>query len=152
MVDKLEEMAPARDVRIQVDSELPVLGVDIGRTEIVFVNVIANAIKYSDPAKAARVIEVVSVRDAAQPTVIVRDNGVGIPSRRVQHLFREFARAHAHRDRDLRGQGLGLGLSIVRECMDAAGGSVRLESEEGQVDGGNALLAEPDEACCVQRD
>lgn len=131
-VDKLHEMARDREVHIQVDPELPVLQVDIGRTEIVFVNVIANAIKYSDPAKPARLVEVVNVRDAPHPTILVRDNGVGIASRRVQHLFREFARAHAHRDPDLHSQGLGLGLSLVRECMDAAGGSVRLESEEGQ--------------------
>jgi signal transduction histidine kinase len=132
VVEKLSGMARGRDVQMKVDAELPVLDVDIARTEIVFGNLIANAIKYSDPEKPMRLIEVVTVRDALTPTVIVRDNGVGISSRRVQHLFREFARAHAHRDGDLRGQGLGLGLSMVRECMDAAGGSVRLESEEGQ--------------------
>ncbi len=132
VVEKLSDMAQARNVDIQVDPELPVLEVEMGRTEIVFLNLIANAIKYSDPGKPARLVEVASVHDAPSPTVIVRDNGVGITARRVQHLFREFARAHAHRDRDLRDQGLGLGLSMVRECMDAAGGAVRLESEEGQ--------------------
>jgi len=132
VVQKLSEMARDRDVQMRVDAELPVLKVDIGRTEIVFFNLIANAIKYSDPAKPARLVEVVNVDDALEPTVIVRDNGVGIPGRRVQHLFRELARGHAHRERDQRDQGLGLGLSMVRECMDAAGGSVRLESEEGQ--------------------
>jgi signal transduction histidine kinase len=61
----------------------------------------------------------------------VRDNGVGIPADRLQNIFREFVRAHAQRDNERGARGLGLGLAIVRECMDAANGSVRVESREG---------------------
>lgn len=131
VAEKLRDMAQARDVRVQMDRGLPTLRVDPARTEMIFVSLIANAIKYSDPAKPARLVEVLGVRDEPQPTVIVRDNGVGIPRRRVQHFFREFTRAHAHRDRDLGDHGLGLGLSIVRDSMDAAGGTVLLQSTEG---------------------
>jgi signal transduction histidine kinase len=131
VAEKLREMALAHDVRVQLDSELPVLRVDPARTEMIFVSLIANAIKYSDPAKPARLVEVLSARGQPQPTVIVRDNGIGMPRQRVQHFFREFARAHAHRDRDQRDQGLGLGLSIVRDSMDAIGGTVLLQSTEG---------------------
>lgn len=132
VVKGLRQAATARGVRCVVDSELPLLDVEPARTELVFLNLIANAIKHSDPAKSSRVVEILSVAGVPQPTVLVRDNGVGMSPRRVQHLFREFDRTHDYRDRDLDGQGLGLGLSIVRECMDACGGTVRIESTEGE--------------------
>lgn len=132
VIDKLSDLAQLYDVHIQVGADLPTLEVDPARTEMVFTNLISNAIKYSHPAKAKRLVEVLAVPTARQPTVIVRDNGIGIPARRVQHIFREFVRAHAQRDRELHSEGLGLGLSIVRESMDACGGVVRLESTEGE--------------------
>ena len=76
--------------------------------------------------------------DAPVPTVLVLDNGVGISPKRVQHLFRELGRAHGYRDEGLADEGLGLGLSIVRECMDASGGTVRLESDGRPRDDGHA--------------
>jgi signal transduction histidine kinase len=50
----------------------------------------------------------------------------------LQTIFREFVRAHAQRPDEVRAWGLGLGLSIVRECMDHANGSVRVDSIEGR--------------------
>jgi signal transduction histidine kinase len=132
VVEKLSDLAQLYDVHVQVGADLPTLEVDPARTEMVFTNLISNAIKYSDPAKAKRLVEVLKLPDAPDPTVIVRDNGIGIPARRVQHIFREFVRAHAQRDRELGAEGFGLGLSIVRESMDACGGLVRLESTEGE--------------------
>lgn len=130
VVEKLDDLAKQYDVHVQAGADLPTLVVDPARTEMVFTNLISNAIKYSDPAKSHRLVEVLNVPGERSTTVIVRDNGIGIPAKRVQHIFREFVRAHAERDRELRSEGLGLGLSIVRESMDASGGTVRLESGE----------------------
>ena len=132
VADKLGSLARARGVRIDVPEVLGVLNTDATRTEMIFLNLIANAIKHSDPAKPERHVEIACLTDLPRPTVIVRDNGVGIPAKRVQHIFRELVRAHPHRDRALAETGLGLGLSIVRDAMDAAGGEVRLESTEGE--------------------
>jgi signal transduction histidine kinase len=96
----------------------------------VFLNLIANAVKYSDPSKSARWVLVERVLDAKAPTVIVRDNGIGIPRDRLDAIFRQFVRAHAQRDLELGAHGLGLGLAIVRECMDACQGTVSVESVE----------------------
>jgi signal transduction histidine kinase len=144
VVERLRDDAAARGVRIDVDSDLPVLELDPARAEMVFDNVIENAIKYCDPAKPHRQVEVSVVKGQRHPTVIVRDNGIGIPARRVQHIFREFVRAHAERDRELGAEGLGLGLTIVRDSMDACGGTVRIESTEGE--GTAVTLAWPDRA------
>jgi signal transduction histidine kinase len=128
---KLDDMSKGRDVRVLIGAGLPVLRADAARTEMIFVALIANAIKYADPDKPARLVEVLSVPNRSQPTVIVRDNGIGMPRYRIQHFFREFSRLHPHRERDVRDQGFGLGLSVVRDSMDACGGTVLLQSTEG---------------------
>ena len=128
---QLADMAAARDVRVVVRPDLPVLHLDPARTELVFINLVANGIKYSDPEKPDRYVEIYAA-EGESPSVIVRDNGIGIPAARLQHIFREFVRAHAQRHDEVSARGLGLGLSIVRECMDAANGAVRVESVEGK--------------------
>ncbi len=131
VADQLKDMADARDVRVRVSDTLPTLVIDPARLELVFINLLANAIKYADPSKPKRVVEVDTV--AGQPfTVVVRDNGIGIPANRLDIIFQQFVRVHADRDDELGAQGLGLGLSIVRESMEASGGSVEVSSHEGE--------------------
>ena len=127
---QLAEMAAAREVRIEVDDHLPRLVTDAGRTELALVNLIANAIKYSDPSKTDRYVRVCA--SAESPLAItVADNGIGIPASKFPEIFEAFVRAHGHRDDDLGTQGLGLGLAIVRDCMDAMHASVTVTSTEG---------------------
>ena len=128
---QLTDAAEARGVDIRVHPDLPVLKIDPARGELIFLNLLGNAIKFSDPAKSERYVEV-RPGGGDEPSVIVRDNGVGMAPARLQTIFREFVRAHGQRDDDVRAWGLGLGLSIVRECMDHANGSVRVDSIEGR--------------------
>jgi signal transduction histidine kinase len=128
---QLAEVAVARGVDVRVVSELPVLRMDPMRAELIFINLLGNAIKYCDPNKAYRYVEIERA-SGEQPSVIIRDNGVGMAAARVQTVFREFVRAHSQRDDEVRGWGLGLGLSIVRECMDHSNGFVRVDSLEGR--------------------
>lgn len=127
---QLADMAELRGVRIEVAEDLPTLVADAGRLELVFVNLLANAIKYSDPAKAERVVRVEPV-NAAGCVVRVVDNGIGIPQGRLALIFEQFVRVHEQRDDELGAQGLGLGLAIVRECMDAMNGTVSVQSIDG---------------------
>jgi signal transduction histidine kinase len=130
VAQQLAEMASARGVDIVVADDLPSLVLEPGRAELVFVNLIANAIKYSDPAKPDRHVRIEAVADARWPTVTVRDNGIGIPASRLESIFQQFVRAHEQRDSELGAHGLGLGLAIVRECMEASQGTVSVESVE----------------------
>jgi len=127
---QLADMASTRGVEIVVAEDLPSLVLEPGRAELVFVNLIANSIKYSDPAKPERYVRIETVAGARWPTVIVRDNGIGIPANRLESIFQQFVRAHEQRDAELGAHGLGLGLAIVRECMEASQGSVTVESSE----------------------
>ncbi len=127
---QLADMADVRGVRFEIDEDLPTLTADAGRVELVLMNLLANAVKYSDPAKSPRLVRVCA--DPHRRGLRVEDNGIGIPADKLVLIFDQFVRVHRHLDEELGAQGLGLGLSIVRECMDAMGGTVAVESVDGQ--------------------
>jgi signal transduction histidine kinase len=132
---QLDEMAVARHVTIRVDVQLPALFIDPARLELVLLNLVSNAIKYSDPAKPDSFVEIASCANLAADqtcTLCVRDNGLGIPEADQSTIFARFFRAHSHLDMTLGVSGTGLGLAIVAECMQALGGSIRCESVVGQ--------------------
>ena len=126
---QLKEMADTHSVEILVEPNLPNLVIDSGRAELAIVNLIANAIKYADPAKDNRFVKIARV-PGCDRSLRVQDNGIGIPAAQLTAIFESFVRAHAHRDEELGAQGLGLGLAIVRECMDAMSGTVTVTSQE----------------------
>ena len=127
---QLREMADTHNVTIVVDPDLPRLMIDAGRAELAIMNLIANAIKYADPKKGNRFVKIARV-PGCDRSLLVQDNGIGIPAAKLTAIFESFVRAHAHRDEELGAQGLGLGLAIVRECMDAMSGTVTVKSQEG---------------------
>ena len=130
---QLREMADARGVEIRVGDGLPELEIDMARLELILMNLMSNAVKYSDPAKAQRIVSVepASPNDAASVGIAVRDNGLGIPADHLATVFRRFVRVHAERDSELGVRGSGLGLAIAAECAEAVGGTIRVESAVG---------------------
>jgi signal transduction histidine kinase len=128
---QLREMADARDVAIRIGDDLPTITVDVGRLEPVFVNLISNAVKYSDPAKPDRFVEIVGSSDAdGWCRIEVHDNGVGIPEHALASIFQRFTRAHADREEFTHVGGVGLGLSIADDCVRALGGHIDVRSVE----------------------
>jgi signal transduction histidine kinase len=123
---QLREAARARGVEIKLAPDLPSVDVSAAAFELCLSNLIANAIKYSDPAKDKRWVEVrarVTSPDdgaGAQTLVEVRDNGLGVPEEKRSRLFERFFRAHEESRGDI--DGTGLGLSIVRETAASMGG------------------------------
>ena len=136
---ELAEMAAVRRVNVRIARDLPTLTADPARLELVLLNLVANAIKYSDPNKAEPFVEISQARRAvdaagADPnsfTFCVRDNGLGIAEADQPAIFDRFFRAHAHRDQELGVSGTGLGLAIVIDCVQALGGAIRCESRTG---------------------
>jgi signal transduction histidine kinase len=130
---QLTEMADNRGVVIRVADDLPVIAVDVARLELVLMNLVSNAIKYSDPAKPERFVEI--FRSGASDdghTLCVRDNGVGVPAADIEHIFENFFRAAPEKDTQLGIKGAGLGLAIVAECVSAIGGRIAVASVEGE--------------------
>jgi signal transduction histidine kinase len=130
VTEQLRPMAEARGVRVEILSPLPSFATDSGRAELVLVNLVANAIKYSDPSKPVRTVQIGGSTTAAAARIFVRDNGLGLPESKLRAIFDQFVRAHAQLDDELGVRGLGLGLSIVREAMEAMRGTISVESVE----------------------
>lgn len=102
----------------------PILGAwDPMRIEHVIVNLIANAIKYG--AGKPITIDTSIVDGMAQ--IVVLDHGIGIEPPQLSRIFERFERAVSVRHYG----GFGLGLWIVRQVVEASGGTVRVESQVG---------------------
>jgi signal transduction histidine kinase len=117
--------ARARAVKIRIDPMLPPVEVSAAAVELCLTNLLANAIKYSDPGAPERWVE---VRGRVEPggdgegevIVEVIDNGVGVPQDARGRLFQRFFRAHESTMPDV--EGTGLGLSIIRDTVGGLGG------------------------------
>jgi signal transduction histidine kinase len=101
-----------------------VVPLDRLRIEQVISNLLSNAVKYGQGKPVDVALE---VRDGAA-RLTVRDHGIGIDPRHQERIFERFERAVSTRHYG----GFGLGLWIVRQIVDASGGSIRVESTEDE--------------------
>ena len=113
------------EVRFEDGAEHPCV-CDAQKLYQVFLNLLDNAIKYSDSGD--RVDIFVEEKDSFV-WVMVRDTGVGIPDEDLDQLFERFYRVDKDRSRATGGSGLGL--AITKEIVELHGGSVSVESEAG---------------------
>jgi signal transduction histidine kinase len=129
---QLRDMAERRDVEIRVSESLPIIEVDVAAVELILVNLISNAIKYSDPSKPERIVQVLGEAAPEAWSIVVEDNGMGIASEHLPRVFERAYRAHAERDEELGTDGFGLGLAIVSDCVKDLGGEITVESRPGE--------------------
>jgi signal transduction histidine kinase len=126
-----ELIAPAAAAR-QIRLALPpsqeqswVLG-DAHRLAIIVGNLVNNAVKYTHAGGSVRVA---LGSDAEHASVVVSDDGPGIPEADQARIVERFVRLGGARDEST---GVGIGLSLSRELAEAHGGSLRVQSSEGQ--------------------
>ena len=126
--EQMRLLADEKQVTLGNDSSGPVYAFgDESRIKQVLVNLLDNAIKYSEEGGHV----VVSVKAEGSAAVLtVSDDGVGIPADSLPHVFERFYRAEKARPRGT--AGAGLGLSIVQAICRAHGGAVSVVSTEGQ--------------------
>jgi signal transduction histidine kinase len=141
---QLRDMAQAHGVEIRLAEDIPRLEVDAAAVELCLVNYISNGIKYADPAKPERWVEVRAYVAAApsgreEVVVEVRDNGIGVPTTARDHLFERFYRGEPVTETE----GMGLGLSIVRETMEGIGGRAWAEPSDRDRAGSTFKIALP---------
>lgn len=114
-------------VTVEIQEQLPAVNGSPKLFKSLWENLLGNAIKYTLPGGTVTA----SLRlENDQVVGQVRDTGIGIPAEEQGRLFSEFFRARNARALGLRGTGLGL--VIVKQIVDGAGGSLRVESQEGQ--------------------
>jgi signal transduction histidine kinase len=121
VIDRYPE--PQRElVGLRVEGE-PIVGRwDRMRIDQIVSNLLSNAIKYGENNP----IEISVGREADRARIIVRDHGVGIAAGDLPRIFERFERAAARHV-----GGFGLGLWIVRQVVDALGGTIAVESRLG---------------------
>jgi signal transduction histidine kinase len=101
---------------------------DLERIEQVLVNLIENAMKFSDPETEIQ-IEVKDFEDSV--LVAVRDHGLGIPEEKLEVVFEKFHSLPSSGGGGKR-EGTGLGLAICKGIIEAHGGKIWAESVEGE--------------------
>ena len=121
LIIDLQSVASKHD--ISVVNEIPqslTMFADAGLISQVFQNLLGNAFKY---AARGRVVVTASDTEGAI-TCVVQDNGTGIPLEMLSRVFDKLAT-------DPGGEGTGLGLTIVKQIVEAHGGSVSAENTQG---------------------
>jgi PAS domain S-box-containing protein len=106
---------------------LPVVPCDPALMKQVFLNLIANAVKFTRPRQPA-VIEIGTEQRDGEEVVHIRDNGVGFPMKYADKLFGVFQRLHRQEDFE----GTGVGLAIVQRILHKHGGRIWAEAELNQ--------------------
>jgi signal transduction histidine kinase len=134
--------AAARKIVVEIHPPEPVsILADRGEIEMIFNNLVSNAIKYNRDGGR---VDVRIAKADGQVTIEVADTGIGLSAEEAERLFGEFVRIHNERTQNILGSGLGL--SIVKKLAMLYGGQVSVES---QVDAGSTfrvVLHEPDAA------
>jgi two-component system phosphate regulon sensor histidine kinase PhoR len=125
--DRMKMQAERAGLKLLVKCEdgLQNIRADVSRLEQVLVNLIHNAVKFTKPGGEIA-LEAVSSKGGVR--FAVRDTGVGIPAESLSRIFERFYRV----DRSRTGSGTGLGLSISKHIIEAHGGRIWAESEEGR--------------------
>jgi heavy metal sensor kinase len=126
--DQMSLLAEDKHIAVICDSASRVMVEgDQARLKQVVVNLLDNAIKYTPDGGR---IKLRIAQEDGQAVLDVADDGIGIPSEALPHVFKRFFRVDGSRSRDQ--GGAGLGLSIVKSICDAHGARVEVSSTPGQ--------------------
>lgn len=129
-VEKLKLEADKYDVSLNINCKPISIFADKKRIFQVFLNLIDNAIKFSDKEKNKKFVNITIEQKDDELRILVEDNGIGIPEEEKDKIFDKFYKI----DRSLTYEvpGTGLGLSIVKEIIKLHGGIINVKSELGK--------------------
>jgi len=114
-------------VEAHVEEPLPLVRANEDAITQAILNLLDNAIHYSSEAKR---IEVDATSGDGRVSIAVQDHGVGIPGEEMERVFERFYRGGDPMTRSVKGAGLGL--TLVKEIVEAHGGTVHVKSEVGE--------------------
>jgi PAS domain S-box-containing protein len=104
---------------------------DPDRVQLILMNLIGNAVKFTQDGHVSVKAEIIAPKDAASPLrFCVTDTGPGIDPALIPRIFDDFVTGNAAYDRDV--GGTGLGLSIAKRFATALGGTISVESDLGK--------------------
>lgn len=129
-VTKVELTAKTKNQHLNLifnDNQKIMVVIDKDGIEQVLLNVLSNAIKYTQEGGR---IDIDAFRNGKNAQIIVADNGIGIPDKELSRVFERFFRVDKARSRAM--GGTGLGLSISKQIIEEHNGSIEIESKEGR--------------------
>jgi two-component system phosphate regulon sensor histidine kinase PhoR len=126
-IGSLEQKAQERNIALVLEAEEDIVAeVNSALIEQALVNLLDNAIKYSEPGKQVKV----SIQNIdSSVRIMVQDQGIGIDKRYIPRLTERFFRVDKSRSR--KQGGTGLGLAIVKHIVAAHNGELQIDSEPG---------------------
>ena len=121
---RLQKMTSVHNFEISFDSAFPPVSADPELIEEVMVNLVENAVKYSPGGGK---ITISGSYDGKQAKVTVTDEGIGIPTEELKHIFERFHRVDEGPARAVKG--LGLGLYLCKMIIEAHNGTIEVSSQ-----------------------
>lgn len=128
-ISDMEMLARKKHIAVSCDipSDIPAFYADAQRLELVLMNLIGNAIKFTPPSGKIHVSCEVKGKSLELSVV---DTGIGIPKEEFSRIFDRFYQIESSLNRHH--EGIGLGLSIVKGIVENGGGRVWVNSHEGE--------------------
>lgn len=116
------------EFQLDIDENLPsVLRGDVKRISQVILNILTNAVKYTETGSVTFSVHADSVQgDVVYLKISVQDTGIGIRKEDLEHIYDSFSRADARKN--MKVEGSGLGLSITKQLVDLMDGEIKVDS------------------------
>jgi two-component system phosphate regulon sensor histidine kinase PhoR len=127
VVAQMNPLAEKQQVTIStdLDKDIPMVGADKERIRQTIINLVHNAVKFNPPGGK---VTVSTKGDRESVITSVSDTGIGISKEDLPHVFERFYKADKARTKG----GSGLGLAIAKHTIQAHGGNIWAQSEEGK--------------------
>ncbi len=128
IIESYEPMFLDKNININknIQNDVNLMG-DMDYLKRIFVNIVSNAIKYTNENGSVSV-SLEQIKDKIR--IIVKDTGIGIPKEDLKYIFERFYRSDLSRNRQT--GGTGIGLTITKALVEAHGGTIKIDSEVGK--------------------
>ncbi|HZR56054.1 MAG TPA: ATP-binding protein [Terriglobales bacterium] len=127
-VERIRQLAEARQTKLNLSTNGPApFRADPEDLQLVWTNLLENAVRYSPEGRS---VEIAVNNNDDWVQVVFQDHGVGIPATDLPHVFERFYRGDPSRNRAT--GGFGLGLAIAKALVEAYGGKIIAESQQGE--------------------
>jgi signal transduction histidine kinase len=125
--EELRPEAKGKGIDLRLETEEVSARADEGGVQIVLRNLLSNAIKYTEKEGT---VWVRTHREGGQAVLEVEDSGIGMEPEVAEDLFEPFRQASEGFNREY--EGTGVGLAVTREATEQMGGTIEVETEEGE--------------------